>query len=267
MSESTEDGGSNVVTFSDGKTLTVKNGKNGAAGKTPVRGTDYWTSADQEAIVQQVIAALGTPVFGRVDADKNIILTGALADGTYTLKYEDAEGNLTEIGTLEQGGASYTNQLPISTDADGSVYNGTGYNVGYRLNSSSAVVALGTAGASNPVFVTGFIPVTSGQTVRMKNCYIDTNGINGVPGSTETKNYYGEACGSLNILLCNSEKVTMNSVSWTNAATSDYFDMMPDSDGIVTEFKVNRSGLSHIRMVLAGDAANAIITVDQPITD
>lgn len=32
VSESTEDGGNNVVTFSDGKTLTVKNGKTGATG-------------------------------------------------------------------------------------------------------------------------------------------------------------------------------------------------------------------------------------------
>ena len=67
VSESTADGGSNVVTFSNGKQLTVKNGKqgsagkNGADGKTPVKGVDFWTDADQEAIVQQVITAL--PVY------------------------------------------------------------------------------------------------------------------------------------------------------------------------------------------------------------
>ena len=33
-------------------------GATGAAGTTPVKGTDYWTEADQESIVQQVIAAL-----------------------------------------------------------------------------------------------------------------------------------------------------------------------------------------------------------------
>lgn len=75
-------------------------GANGKDGKTPVKGTDYWTEADQESIVQQVITALGTPVFGRVDAENNIILSGALADGTYTIKYEDADGNMTEIGTI-----------------------------------------------------------------------------------------------------------------------------------------------------------------------
>lgn len=75
-------------------------GATGPAGYTPQREIDYWTPADQESIVQQVIAALGTPVFGRVDADNNIILTGELADGTYTVKYEDAEGNVTTIGTI-----------------------------------------------------------------------------------------------------------------------------------------------------------------------
>ncbi len=43
VSESTADGGSNVVTFSDGKTLTVKNGKNGADGKTPyIKNKTWW---------------------------------------------------------------------------------------------------------------------------------------------------------------------------------------------------------------------------------
>lgn len=54
----------------------------------------------QEDIVQQVIMALGTPVFGRVDGDNNIILTGSLGDGTYTVKYEDADGKSTVIGTI-----------------------------------------------------------------------------------------------------------------------------------------------------------------------
>jgi hypothetical protein len=67
VSESTADGGSNVVTFSDGKTLTVKNGSkgssgaNGTNGKTPVKGTDYWTAADKAEMVSAVIAAL--PVY------------------------------------------------------------------------------------------------------------------------------------------------------------------------------------------------------------
>ena len=64
VSESTADGGSNVVTFSDGKTVNIKNGSKGstgADGKTPVKGTDYFTAADKAEMVNAVIAAL--PVY------------------------------------------------------------------------------------------------------------------------------------------------------------------------------------------------------------
>ena len=60
VTESTEDGGSNVVRFSDGKTLTVKNGKTGADGKTPVKGADYFTADDKTEMVNLVLAALPT---------------------------------------------------------------------------------------------------------------------------------------------------------------------------------------------------------------
>ena len=64
VSESAEDGGRNVVFFSDGKRLIVQNGATGAAGqagKTPVKGTDYFTDADKAEMVNAVIAAL--PVY------------------------------------------------------------------------------------------------------------------------------------------------------------------------------------------------------------
>ena len=79
VSESTADGGSNVVTFSDGKTLTVKNGKTGAAGKDgkiPVKGTDYWTPTDKAEIVSDVIKELpvndggNIPDYVKVEAEE-----------------------------------------------------------------------------------------------------------------------------------------------------------------------------------------------------
>ena len=107
VSESKEDDGNNIVTFSDGNTVTIKNGKTGKDGKdgrdgndgndgvspvvsvsaitgghrisitdknstktvdvldgsngtTPVKGTDYWTSADKTEMVNSVLAALPT---------------------------------------------------------------------------------------------------------------------------------------------------------------------------------------------------------------
>lgn len=86
--ESSADGGSNVVTFSDGKAVTIKNGSKGSTGATgatgpqgpqgekgatgatgsqgpagadgytPVKGVDYWTEADKAEIVSAVLAEI-----------------------------------------------------------------------------------------------------------------------------------------------------------------------------------------------------------------
>ena len=164
---SSADGGNNVITVTktDGTTSTfvVKNGSKGstgvngakgADGYTTVKGVDYFTPADQESIVQQVIAALGTPVFGTVDANNNIILTGELADGTYTVKYEDAKGNVTEIGTIAQ--------IAIINLIDT-----VGYHDGKRVNSSGEYVD--AAGYTS----SGRISVTQGDVLRTKGINFD----------------------------------------------------------------------------------------------
>ena len=43
-------------------------------------------------------------VIGILDENNNILLTGNLADGTYTLKYENTDGSYTDIGALKVGG-------------------------------------------------------------------------------------------------------------------------------------------------------------------
>lgn len=133
----------------------------GQDGKTPLKGVDYFTPSDQEEIVQQVITALGTPVFGRVDGGNNVILSGNLPEGSYTLKYEDADGNLVDIGTIELGGG-VTNMIPLSIGSDKALYNdGQGWKTGYRLNSS------GAEASSDGIEVTGFIPFHLGDTIYM----------------------------------------------------------------------------------------------------
>lgn len=58
------------------------------------------TETDQEAIVQQVVVAMGMPVIGTVDVNNNIILTGQLREGTYRIMYEYADGTLIDVGTI-----------------------------------------------------------------------------------------------------------------------------------------------------------------------
>ena len=63
VEESTADGGNNVITLSDGTIFSIKNGSKGStgdAGKTPVKGTDYWTDDDRTQMVNDVLASLQT---------------------------------------------------------------------------------------------------------------------------------------------------------------------------------------------------------------
>ena len=61
VSESTADGGSNVITFSDGKTLTVKTGSKGSTGATGPQGPAYvLTASDKAEMVSSVLASLPT---------------------------------------------------------------------------------------------------------------------------------------------------------------------------------------------------------------
>lgn len=174
---SSADGGSNVVTvtLSNGttSTFTVKNGSKGSTGATgatgatgpkPVKGTDYWTAADKESMIQDVISALGgSPIFGVVDANNNIVLSGNLPEGVYTLKYEDADGNVTEIGTLNHTNApevTYTNLFDPSTATINTRMSGTSSapkaHDGYVMTASISIPATAittTAGANTPYIV------------------------------------------------------------------------------------------------------------------
>ncbi len=58
----TDSGATITITDKNGTTTaTITNGKDGANGKTPVKGTDYWTEADKAEMVADVISAL--PVY------------------------------------------------------------------------------------------------------------------------------------------------------------------------------------------------------------
>lgn len=67
VSESTSDGGSNVVTFSDGTTMTVKNGSKGSPGEPPVKGTDYFTEADKEEIAEAAAEIVNAATKASID--------------------------------------------------------------------------------------------------------------------------------------------------------------------------------------------------------
>lgn len=98
-----------------------------------------------------------TVTMGGVD-----ITDSAYADGHISIP--SVTGDIVITATAVKTG--YTNQIPLSTDVDGSPYNnGLGYKTGTRLNSSCKEVAI------NGMCCTGFIPLTgkSGDVIRIKN--------------------------------------------------------------------------------------------------
>ena len=42
----------------------------------------------------------GSPVFGYVDENNNIVVSGNLAEGSYSVKYEMEDGSTVDIGSL-----------------------------------------------------------------------------------------------------------------------------------------------------------------------
>ena len=149
-------------------------GEKGDTGATGPQGPAYvLTDEDRAAIVADVIASLGgNPVFGYVDENNNIIVSGNLPVGTYSVKYEMEDGSIVDIGQLslsedepDEPVQTYTNQIPISTDVSGNPFNGgQGWKTGARLSASS-----GGETAATDYECTGYIPVSKGDILRIKN--------------------------------------------------------------------------------------------------
>ena len=145
---------------------------------------------------------------------------------------------------------SYTNQVPISTDADGNVYNGTGYKDGYGISSSGAEAALRSATA------TGFIPFTKGQTIRI-----------GGEGITYDK------YGCLLMFYDLSKTVIANAgISYDKIGNTTYGTWTTEETSVFCldpndTYPNTLSGNSgYIRISANGSGANLIVTLDEKIT-
>ena len=241
----------------------------GEPGKTPVKGVDYWTEDDQEAIVQQVITALGTPVFGRVDEDNNIILTGELADGTYIFKYEDAEGNQTILGAVtKEPEPAYTNVIPTSIAYDGNVFYGVGYIDEYRLTSNQiSADNMSYLSAQSGYFATGFFPYTIEQATNCVPFYVK-----GVNLDTTDDNMrimlFGSEKDSTYCEPCKLTNTSTNGVTITKLADS-YYKITPNwnfsgTGGGDANGWAGRNA-KFARFSLKGSGAGVILTVNEPI--
>lgn len=288
VSESSADGGSNVVTFSDGKSLTIKNGSKGSKGDpgndasvtaANIQSALGYKPASEEAvnqlsdkidefgtledIVQQVLIALGKPVIGEVDANNNIILTGTLPDGMYTVKYETADGEHVDVGVIEVGG-EIVNQLPISTDTDGSIYNGIGYKAATRINSG------GAAAAYEDTYASGFMPAKAGDTLFFRDVVAYCGGSNNVSNHRiavydSSKTFLGEASFWYLFQSSNVSAGNAASSAWDTPTYLKIADVVTSSTTGVDNWNGKLANVAFVRLSVQEFDSQSAVTINAPL--
>lgn len=213
-------------------------GAQGPAGTTPVKGVDYWTAADKAEIVADVLAA-GANI-------PDYVRTAAAAVAEKVL------GVTGEATAAVSTGGSYTNRLPLSIDSSGAVYNTTGYKTGYRLNSSGAEKQITESYYDSSVCVTGFIPCTAGDVIRLAGLVID-------PADTQA--------GVYNLAVYDSSFAKVDVASWKDVLT--HASATTDSDGHISAItlsgKFGTAAVAYIRLSAKGVTADSIVTVNEEI--
>lgn len=126
----------------------------------------------------------GSVVHGVVDNDNIITLTGILDGGTYTLKYENADGTTMEIGTIviEGNNDNEDNEVTptptpninllttaLTPNDITTVFDGKGYKNGYYASAAEPFYNTDAA-----FFCTGLMVIPESNTFYIKGCTIDT---------------------------------------------------------------------------------------------
>lgn len=159
---------------------------------------------------------------------------------------------------------TYTNQVPISIDTDGSVFNGVGYKDGYRINGGAGAVV-----EQELCCVTGFIPAKENDVVRIiaPNWSSAADGVGFNRIAAYNANF--EYLGSTSSTLSHSHNTTTNPDKYTIEHSIEHTDTM----SIVTMgTKKVGTGIAYIRICNIGDntsacsGADMIVTVNEEIT-
>lgn len=133
------------------------------AGATPELGVDYFTDNDQNNITSRVYELIKNGgVVGFVNENNDIILSGNLADGDYTVKYEMEDGSTVGIGNLVLDTNVYysvTNNLTNCTNNNNitEVTEGESYSATITANSGYELKTVSVTMGGSPVSVSGGI--------------------------------------------------------------------------------------------------------------
>jgi hypothetical protein len=178
----------------------------------------------------------GGDVVGYVDSENNIVLTGKLTDGTYTLKYENEDGTETEIGTL-----TVDNDVPVVNYTNLADPTSSEWQTGVRINSSGATVSLAGNIISNKLAVTS------------KNFSLHVKGLKMLDSSTSPRVYRYNADKTY-------AGVANNTVSEGICSVAEYA-----SDVYVITLEEMTCSYIAVGGALVGSADDVIITINENI--
>lgn len=230
--------------------------------------TERWEAVDNTsaAPVQSVNGKAGAVMLSADDvgaekAGAVAALENRLTTKKAQLTLEDGTVVLIDVYVASEGVKvqTYTNQMPISTDASGAVYNGQGWKGSYRLSGSA-----GTEKSQSTSALTGFIPVESGDVVRMR--YDGAHSVFDVAtnDSANVIAYYDSTHTWLG-------SVTLQPSVYGICSNNDVPTGSLNTDGDIATFTVPaNTSIAYVRisMVTSGnDISDLIVTVNQEIEE
>lgn len=139
---------------------------------------------------------------------------------------------------------SYTNVLPLALAADGtSIYNDIGYKADTRWSTSG-----NAEGTVSGVYLTGWIPISPGDIVYLKNIVMPTG-----TGNTSCVHFF-------------TNSFTEEASTQNGTGLDTYNSAVRDDDGNLIQFTVaSSSDYTHMRIQCGGITEASIITINEPI--
>lgn len=177
------------------------------------------------------------------------------------------EGSVSKITRKGDGvvlwSKGYLNRVPLSTDTDGSIYNGVGYKENVRLSSSGGI----SSSAQNGSVTTGFIPFPDGDAtvIRMKGVEWKNSSAN-YDGHYYI-NFYDSDRKFLAYLSANEQSNFAHVVTVTRDENGVETVIWNQSYGTTNSLlQYVRNEAAYIRINAYGSGEDFIVTIDEEIT-
>ena len=148
----------------------------------------------------------------------------------------------------------YTNQIPISMDAEGHVYNGVGYKQNVKLDTNTGEETT----SKRNVATTGFIPVSQGAVLRLDG--MTAQGLNNMIAFYDSDKMY--VCGMLFSLLLADD--TLGGHCLTDEDGNVYY---LDLTAFMSKYAAEGRPIAYIRGTFGEVNDRSVLTVNEEIVD